>query len=101
MAFKLSPSSLGLFEECPRCFWLDKHEKWSRPEGIMASLMSGMDKVLKHHFDRFRDKGLLPPELCDHDHCNDMKLFDNPELLTVWRSNFKGIQWKDEDGNIL
>ena len=30
-----------------------------------------------------------------------MKLFDNHELLAIWRSNFKGIIYEDEDGNIL
>src|SRR3989344_362664 len=30
-----------------------------------------------------------------------MLLFDDEELLKVWRSNFKGIQWEDKQGNIL
>jgi len=101
MTFKLSPSSLGLFEECPRCFWLEKHKVWKRPEGIMASLMNGMDHVLKAHFDRFRDKGLLPPELCNHAHCTDMKLFGDAEILKKWRNNLQGIRWEDEEGNTL
>ena len=67
----------------------------------MASLMSGMDGILKTHFDKFRDKGLLPPELCDHDHCEGMKLFNDKELMAAWRNNFKGIRWKDSKGNIL
>jgi len=57
-----------------------------------------MDKILKEHFDSFRDKGLLPPEL--HELNGKVKLFDNIELLKVWRNNLKGIQWKDESGNI-
>ena len=101
MPFKLSPSSLSLMEDCPRCFWLDKHKVWKRPEGITGSLMNGMDKVLKIHFDRFRDKELLPPELCNNNHCEDMKLFDNHELLKKWRNNFQGIRWEDKEGNIL
>ena len=101
MSFKLSPSALSLFEDCPRCFWLDKHNVWKRPEGIMGSLMNGMDKVLKIHFDRFRDKGILPPEICNNGHCENMKLFDNHELLKKWRNNLQGIRWEDKDGNIL
>ena len=70
-----------------------------RPDGIFPSLPSGMDRVLKAHFDSFMEKGELPPELKD---CNDeLKLFDNKELLKVWRNNFKGIQWSDEQGNIF
>lgn len=105
MPFKLSPSSLNLFRECSRCFWLDKHGVWKRPSGIFPSLPSGMDKVLKEHFDRFRDKGELPPEICDNDHCGNMRLFgengQEKDLLAVWRSNFKGIRWSDSDGNVL
>ena len=102
MNFKLSPSSLNLMSECPRCFWLTQHKVWTRPSGIFPSLPSGMDSILKKHFDRFRDKGELPPELrnteCEEDKC---KLFDDEEKMKVWRSNLKGISWTDKDGNIL
>ena len=87
--------------ECPRCFWLDKHKKWKRPSGIFPSLPSGMDGILKTHFDKFRDRGELPPELKDHHHTKNLKLFDDRDLLKAWRNNLKGIRWEDEDGNIL
>jgi len=99
--FKLSPSSLSLMKECPRCFWLAQHKVWKRPAGIFPSLPSGMDKILKEHFNKFMEKGQMPPELCEHQHCTNMKLFNNHELLAIWRSNFKGIQYKDKKGNIL
>ena len=99
--FRLSPSSLSLMKDCPRCFWLEKHRVWKRPASIFPSLPSGMDGILKIHFDKFRDKGQLPPELCNHRDCKNMKLFDDPELLKVWRNNFKGITWTDKEGNIL
>src|SRR3989344_1679278 len=101
MAYKLSPSSLGLMLECKRCFWLDKHKIWKRPSGIFPSLPSGMDKVLKEHFDRFMEKGELPPKLCKGSHCEKMKLFNDKELLKQWRNNLKGIQYMDKEGNIL
>ena len=88
-------------KECPRCFWLDKHKVWKRPAGIFPSLPSGMDGILKTHFDKFRDKALLPPELCNNSHCENMELFNEPELMKSWRNNLKGIRWEDEDGNIL
>lgn len=88
-------------KECPRCFWLDKHGVWKRPAGVFPSLPSGMDKILKEHFNKFMDKGELPPELCNNGHCENMKLFDDHALLAIWRSNFKGIVYEDEDGNIL
>jgi len=87
--------------ECPRCFWLAQHKVWARPNGIFPSLPSGMDGILKIHFDNFMRKGLLPPELKDNVDAKGMLLFDDEELLKIWRSNFKGIQWEDTKGNIL
>jgi hypothetical protein len=106
MAFKLSPSALNLMNECPRCFWMEKHGLWKRPSGVFPSLPSGMDQILKIHFDKFRDKGLLPPELCSKgEHCSSMKLFgscdEEKSLLKNWRNNLKGIKWEDSEGNIL
>lgn len=101
MTFTLSPSSLSLMKECPRCFWLTQHKIWKRPASIFPSLPSGMDRILKIHFDKFRDKGELPPELCNNGDCKNMKLFDDKEKLKEWRSNFKGISFTDKQGNIL
>lgn len=99
--FKLSPSSLSLMKECPRCFWLVQHKVWKRPQGVFPSLPSGMDRILKIHFNKFMERGLLPPELCNNDHCENMKLFNDHTLLAIWRSNFKGIIYEDKKGNIL
>jgi len=100
--FKLSPSSLNLMIECPRCFWLDKNNVWKRPEGIFPSLPSGMDRILKIHFNKFRERGLLPPELekseCKNEGC---ALFSDKELLTIWQNNRRGISFTNENGNIL
>lgn len=101
MTYKLSPSSLSLMEECPRCFWLDKHGVWKRPSGVFPSLPSGMDGILKVHFDKFRDKGVLPPELCENKECKNLKLFDDAETLKAWRNNLKGIRYSDKKGNVF
>src|SRR3989344_6526702 len=101
MLFKISPSSLNLMNECERCFWLTQHKVWKRPSGIFPSLPSGMDSILKKHFAKFRDKGKLPPELYNNDHCEDIKLFEDKELLKEWQNNFKGIKWEDKEGNLL
>lgn len=92
--YKLSPSSLSLLKECPRCFWLHHNKKIRRPDTIFPSLPSGMDKILKEHFDTFMRKGQLPPELKE---LKGYYLFDDKELLKTWRSNFKGIQYQDGD----
>lgn len=90
---KLSPSTLNLFLECPLCFWMQFRKGISHPSSIFPSLPSGMDRVLKAHFDSYREKGLLPPELSELD---GMKLFDKMELLKVWRNNLKGIAYEDK-----
>ncbi|MEK6875437.1 MAG: hypothetical protein AABX30_02030 [Nanoarchaeota archaeon] len=53
------PSSLSLMKECPRCFWLAQHNVWQRPAGIFPSLPSGMDAILKKHFDKFMEKVII------------------------------------------
>jgi len=88
-------------QECTRCFWLDKHKVWKRPTGIFPSLPSGMDSILKTHFDKFRDKGELPPELRESECKKGYKLFSDNEKLKLWRNNFKGISFKDKEGNEL
>jgi len=98
MTLKLSPSSMNLIEECPRCFWLQVVKNVKRPSGAFPSLPSGVDKMLKEHFDRFRDKNNLPPELKE---LKDVKLFDNKDLLKVWRNNLKGIEYYDEENDVL
>jgi len=100
MPYKLSPSSLNLLKECPRCFWLKFNKNIKRPDTIFPSLPSGMDKILKIHFDSFMEKGQLPPELCKSE-CKGLKLFNDKELLKIWRSNFKGIQYKDKEDNLF
>lgn len=40
MDYKLSPSSLNLLEDCPRCFWLKMVKKIKRPMGPMSSIPS-------------------------------------------------------------
>ena len=97
MPYKLSHSSLSLLKDCPRCFWLRFNKKIKRPDCIFPSLPSGMDGILKTHFDNFMKKGTLPPELA----IKGVKLFDDEDLLKTWRNNFKGIQWTDKKGNLF
>jgi len=95
----LSPSSIGLFLECPRCFWLDKIKKIKRPPGIFPSLPSGMDKILKEHFDKHRLEDSIPEELGD---MFNGRLFPDVEKLNEWRNNFRGLRYtNDESGFAL
>ncbi len=101
MDYKLSPSSINLMLECPLCFWLQIVKKIKRPDTPFPSLPSGMDRVLKSHFDRFMGESKLPPDLDALQEADDYRLFDDTEKLAQWRNNFKGIQYLDENSGVL
>lgn len=88
-------------KDCPRCFWLHQNKVWKRPNGIFPTLPSGMDRILKIHFDKFMEQDKLPPELCEDEDCIGMKIFNDKEKMKIWQSNFKGIQFTDKNGNML
>jgi CRISPR/Cas system-associated exonuclease Cas4 (RecB family) len=58
---KLSPSTLNLMEECPRCFWLHVVKNIKRPSGPMAGIVIKMDSIIKKYFNRYREQDKLPP----------------------------------------
>jgi len=90
---KLSPSSLNAFRDCPKCFWLDRHDK-KMPGGPFPSLPGGIDLIVKAYYDRYRKDG-LPPLLHGKVDC---KLVDGP-LSEIAR---KTLSWTDpETGAIL
>jgi len=93
---KLSPSSLNLFMECPKCFWLEHVQGIHRPKGIFPSLPSGMDIALKKYFDKFRPA--LPPELKGK---VEGSLLSDSVLLKKWRNWRTGLNFRDETNAIL
>lgn len=93
---KLSPSTIGLFLECPYCFWLQFNKNIHSPRGIFPSLPSGMDAVIKRYYDTYREKGALPPEI---EGKVDGKLFKD-SLLKKWRSNWEGLKYFDKQLNV-
>lgn len=97
MPFTLSPSSLSLFNDCPRCFWEQEREQKKRPAFRYPSLPSGIDLALKKRFDYFREKEKLPPELQE---LSSTQLYDSP-FLALWRNGKMGLRWKDAHGNML
>ncbi|MCM8791682.1 MAG: PD-(D/E)XK nuclease family protein [Candidatus Omnitrophica bacterium] len=60
---KLSASSLNLFLECPRCFWLYVNRGIERPRIPVATITTGLDRVIKNYFNFYRTKNILPPLL--------------------------------------
>lgn len=95
---KLSPSSISLFLDCPRCFWLHFNKKIRRPSGAFPSLPAGMDKILKEHFDKHRINGVIPQEI-DGDFKG--KLFSDVGKLDVWRNNRRGLEYVDPSSKII
>ena len=85
--------------ECKRCFWLQIVKGIKRPSTIFPSLPSGMDLILKRHFDRFMERNELPPEI--RETCKDCKLFNDKKLLEAWRNNRKGIEFLDKASGVL
>ena len=86
----LSASALGVYRDCPRCFWFTHNRGVRRPEGIKAGLPNGMDLKIKQYFDRYR--GGLPPELEGH---VEGRLIDDQALLDAWRDRWKGLTYED------
>ncbi len=98
-AFSLSPHTLTLFLECPRCFWFHviKGESFRRPEAPSSTLPRGMDLLIKKYFDEYRKKRCLPPEIA---HLKNASLVDT-ETIGKWRYWKTGLIFKDKDGSKL
>lgn len=77
----LSPFLLGIYKECPRCFWLHVNKGHKRPGGAFPSLPGGMDLIIKAYFDKYRGK--LPPEI--NGKVRGV-LFSDLETLAKWRN---------------
>lgn len=102
MTYKLSPSSIGLMLDCPRCFWRHMVENIRRPAGPFPSLPNGIDRILKEHFDRFMERGGFPPELREQDGIDGCSLFNDKEKLRIWRDGRRGgIEYWDEESGVL
>ncbi len=94
-SIQLSPNSLNLYLECPRCFWLEKKQRVRRPQPYPYALNMAVDLLLKEEFDDYRKKGEIHPLLATYN--VPAKLFPNQELLNQWRSNFSGIRYYDKE----
>jgi len=57
----ISQSTLNIYLNCRRCFWLLFNKGIGRPEGIKSSLPNKMDRIIKGYFDKYRIEGTLPP----------------------------------------
>lgn len=86
---KISRSKLELFIDCPKCFWLDLHEKIKRPPPMPYTINNAVDYLLKQEFDIHREKGTPHPVMKKHK--IDAVPFAH-EKINTWRHNFTGVQ---------
>jgi CRISPR/Cas system-associated exonuclease Cas4 (RecB family) len=86
--FKVSRSKIELFQQCPRCFWLDVRLKISRPSSPPFNINKAIDELFKKEFDRYRAKAEPHPIMVD----NQIKAvpYQHKDLDT-WRYNFTGV----------
>lgn len=87
--FALSRSKVGLFMECPRCFYLDRRLGIARPAGFPFNLNSAVDALLKKEFDACRARGE------PHPYMRDAGINAVPHAhpqLDRWRANFTGVR---------
>ena len=55
--WRLSRSKIELFNECPRCFYLDNKLGTARPRGPAFTINIAVDTLLKKEFDLHRADG--------------------------------------------
>lgn len=96
---QLSYSALGVFKDCPRCFWLDRNKKLLRPRGIFSSLPTGIDGLLKEQLEPYRGKRL--PESTEYKQLDGFILYAGDDLKKMrnWKTN--PLKMTDPKGNII
>ena len=88
--WRLSRSKIGLFLECPRCFYIDNRLGTARPPGYPFNLNSAVDALLKKEFDIHRAGKTRHPLM--EAYGLDAIPFEHAKI-DVWRENFKGIEY--------
>ncbi len=96
--WRLSRSKIGLFLECPRCFYIDNKLGTARPPGFPFNLNSAVDALLKKEFDIRRAQGEPHPLMKAYG--VDAVPYAH-ELIDLWRENFKGIEYRHADTGLL
>lgn len=96
--WKLSRSKIDLFQECPRCFYIDNKLGTKRVPGFPFQINKAIDHQLKQEFDFHRAKDEQHP--LQKEYGIDAKPAKRDEI-DEWRDNFKGVQYRHEPTNLL
>lgn len=91
--WRLSRSKIELFNECPRCFYLDNKLGTARPRGPAFTLNIAVDALFKKEFDGHRKAGTPHPLMEEY----GIKAvpFAHAKMDT-WRENFEGVEFFHE-----
>ena len=91
--WKLSRSKIGLFLECPRCFFIDNKLGTKRTGFPSFMINNAVDHQLKKEFDVHRAKDTQHP--LQKKYGIDVVPAQH-EKIDEWRENFKGVQFFHE-----
>ena len=96
--WKLSPSGLYSYSECPSCFWVNNHYK--KAPMLPLLLNSAMDSILKARYDQYRKDGMFPPEaqkLADE----GIQPFSDGAQLNEWREKKTALEVVGEEAGYI
>ncbi|HUD05610.1 MAG TPA: PD-(D/E)XK nuclease family protein [Candidatus Saccharimonadales bacterium] len=96
--FKISRSKIEDFVRCPRCFWLDRKLKISKPSTPPFQINKAVDELFKKEFDTYRIKGKAHPLMIEYGVEGIPYAHDD---LNKWRENFVGVQYLHQPTNLL
>jgi hypothetical protein len=96
--WKLSRSKIDLFNECPRCFYLDNKLGVRRPSIPSFNLNNAVDALLKKEFDIYRTNKKPHPLM--EKYKIDAVPFQHKDL-DKWRENFVGMQYFHEPTGLV
>lgn len=86
--FPFSRSKIALFQECPRCLYLELRLGVRRPDGPGFAINAGVDTLLKREFDRYREAQRAHPVMVKE---KIMAIPAQHDKLDEWRNTRKGI----------
>jgi hypothetical protein len=92
--WRLSRSKIELFNECPRCFYLDNKLGTARPRGPSFTLNIAVDALFKKEFDVHRTAASTHPLMSKYG--IDAVPFQH-KAMDSWRENFEGIAYLHEE----
>ena len=97
--FKISRTKIELFQECPRCFYLDRRLGVSRPPSFPFTLNSAVDILLKKEFDIHRARKIPHPLMKKYG--IDAVPLEHPKM-EEWRDSLRrGIQYFHQPTNFI